>query len=105
MIPPDSGPGNQIIGIKECLILSQLLNRICIIPPIREHYLKSNTTFYHFSDIFTLNLSYIIIDNETSNILNHIDNNKRYCIHSNYINKKLRHEQIIDSNLYLFSWC
>ena len=97
LIPPDSGPGNQIIGIKECLILSKLLNRICIIPPIREHYLKSNEIFYNFNDIFTLNLSYIIIDNETSNILNHIDNNKRYCIHSNYINKKLRHEQIIDS--------
>ena len=98
LIPTDSGPGNQIIGIKECLILAKLLNRICIIPPIREHYLKSNKIFYNFNDIFTLNLSNIIIDNETSNILNHIDNNKRYCIHSNYINKKLRHEQIIDSN-------
>ena len=97
LIPPDSGPGNQIIGIKECLILSKLLNRICIIPPIREHYLKSNTTFYNFNDIFTLNLSNIIIDNEHSKILNRIDNNKRYCIHSNYINKKLKHEQIINS--------
>lgn len=98
LIPPDSGPGNQIIGIKECLILSKLLNRICIIPPIREHYLKSNKIFYNFNDIFKLNLSNIIIDNETSKILNHIDNNKRYCIHSNYINKKLKHEQIINSN-------
>lgn len=97
LIPPDSGPGNQIIGIKECLILSKLLNRMCIIPPIREHYLKSNKIFYNFNDIFTLNLSNIIIDNETSNILNHIDNNKRYCIHGNFINKKLKHEQIIDS--------
>ena len=35
--------------------------------------------------------------NETSNILNHIDNNNRYCIHSNYFNKKLRHEDIINS--------
>ena len=98
LIPPDSGPGNQIIGIKECLILSKLLNRICIIPPIREHYLKSNITFYNFNDIFTLNLSNIIIDNENSKILNHIDSNKRYCMHSNYLNKKLRHEYIIDSN-------
>lgn len=97
LIPPDSGPGNQIIGIKECLILSKLLNRICIIPPIREHYLKSNSTFYNFNDIFTLNISNIIIDNETSNILNNIDNTKRYCIHSNFYNKELRHEQIINS--------
>jgi predicted 2-oxoglutarate/Fe(II)-dependent dioxygenase YbiX len=97
LIPPDSGPGNQIIGIKECLILSKLLNRICIIPPIREHYLKSNTTFYNFNDIFTLNLSNIIIDNEKSHILNRIDNNKRYCIHSKFLNKKMRHENIINS--------
>ena len=98
LIPADGGPGNQIIGIKECLILSQLLNRICIIPPIREHYLKSNTIFYNFNDIFTLNSNNIIIDNENSNILNNIDNNKRYCIHGNYINKKLKHEKIIHSN-------
>lgn len=97
LIPADSGPGNQIIGIKECLILSKLLNRICIIPPIREHYLKSNIIFYNFNDIFRLNDTNIIIDNETSNILNNIDNNKRYCIHSNYFNKKLRHEYIINS--------
>jgi predicted 2-oxoglutarate/Fe(II)-dependent dioxygenase YbiX len=97
LIPPDSGPGNQIIGIKECLILSKLLYRICIIPPIREHYLKSNTTFYNFNDIFTLNLSNIIVDNEHSEILNNIDNNTRYCIHNNFLKKKLRHEHIIDS--------
>lgn len=97
LIPPDSGPGNQIIGIKECLILSKLLNRICIIPPIREHYLKSNMTFYHFNDIFTLNLSNIIVDNEKSCILNNIDNHNRYCIWGNYLNKTLRHEKIIDS--------
>ena len=97
LIPSDSGPGNQIIGIKECLILSKLLDRICIIPPIREHYLKSNTIFYNFNNIFTLNLSNIIVDNEHSNILNQIDNKKRFCIHGSYINKKLRHENLIDS--------
>lgn len=97
LIPADNGHENQIIGIKECLILSKLLNRTCIIPPIREHYVKSNNIFYNFNDIFRLNDTNIIIDNETSNILNHIDNNKRYCIHSNYFNKKLRHEDIINS--------
>ena len=97
LIPTNGGPGNQIIGIKECLILSKLLNRVCIIPPIREHYLKSNTTFYNFNDIFNLKLTNIIIDNKYSEILNKIDNNKRYCIHNNFINKKLRHEYIINS--------
>ena len=97
LIPADGGPGNQIIGMKECLILSKFLNRICIIPPIREHYIKSNTTFYNFNDIFNLDISNIIVDNEKSKILNHIDNRKRYCIQSNYFNKDLRHEVIINS--------
>ena len=99
LIPPDSGPGNQIIGIKECLILSKLLNRICIIPPIREHYLKNrnNNIFYKFTDIYSININSIIIDDDHSTILNHIDNRIRYCIHSNYYNKKLYHENIINS--------
>ena len=108
LIPPDSGPGNQIIGIKECLILSLLLDRIIVIPPIREHYLKSNTIFYNFNEIFNLNLSNIIIDNNKS-ILNDIDfnkkcldkkcvNKKKYVINSNYLNVVLRHETIIDNN-------
>ena len=97
LIPADSGPGNQIIGIKECIILSKLLNRTCIIPPIREHYLKCNTTFYYFNDIFTLNLSNVIIDSKESKILNDIDNSKRYCIHGKYFKENLRHEQIINS--------
>lgn len=97
LIPADSGPGNQIIGIKECLILSKLLNRICIIPPIREHYLKSNNIFYKFDDIFNLNLSFIKYDNDKSEIFNKIDDKIRYCINNNYFNKTLRHEQIIKS--------
>ena len=99
LIPPDSGPGNQIIGIKECLILSKLLNRICIIPPIREHYLKNrnNNIFYKFTNIYSININNIIIDDDHSTILNHIDNRIRYCIHSNYYNKKLHHENIINS--------
>ena len=96
LIPADGGPGNQIIGIKECLILAILLNRICIIPPIREHYLKSNTTFYNFGDIFNLNLPNTLIDDSKSSILNHINNNKIYSIHSKYFNKMLRHERLID---------
>jgi len=102
LIPADSGPGNQIIGIKECLILSELLNRICIIPPIREHYLSSNNIFYNFNEIFNLDLPNIIIDNNTYSILNNITLEKKtkYVIHGNYLNKKLRHESIINNDGY-----
>jgi hypothetical protein len=93
LIPSDSGSGNQIIGIKECLILSKILNRNCIIPPIREHYLKSNTTFYDFDEIFNIEkLDNVIIDNNKMTILNNIGIINKYVIHSNYLNKKLRHE-------------
>lgn len=94
-IPADSGPGNQIIGLKECLLLSILLNRRCIIPPIREHYLKSNTTFYHFNDIFNLNNSNVIIDDETSSVLNNEKIQTMYTIYPNADDRQLRHEQLL----------
>ena len=96
-IPPDSGPGNQIVSLKETLIISILLNRKCIIMPIREHYLKSNNIFYNFNDIFKLNLDNIILDNNQLHFFNNIDNNKRYVLHPNYFNKYLRHEKLINS--------
>lgn len=98
-IPPDSGPGNQIVSIKETIILAKILNKMCLIPPIREHYLKSNTIFYNFKDIFTLTMSCVLLDDKESNILNGIDNKRRYCFHSNYTDKPLRHEDIIKSKL------
>jgi hypothetical protein len=98
LVPADSGPGNQIIGIKECLLLSLLLNRTCIIPPIREHYLKSNTTFYHFNDIFNLNIGGIIIDDETCRVLNNENIQTMYTIYPSVNDKKLRHEQLFSIN-------
>lgn len=97
IIPHDSGPGNQIISIKECLILSKLLNKICLIPPIREHYIHSNNTFYNFNEIFNLNLNNAVIDDNKSSILNSIDNKKRYNTYKNYFLKKLYHEDLIES--------
>lgn len=92
-IPPDSGPGNQVVSIKECLILANILNRICIIPPIREHYIKNNKIFYNFNEIFYLkNISNKIEDK--NNML--IENTQNvYTIHNKYFKKKLRHEQLI----------
>lgn len=52
-LTPDSGPGNQIISIKECLLLSRLLNRICILPPIHSHY-TTKSHFWDFNEIFKI---------------------------------------------------
>ena len=98
LIPAKSGPGNQIIGIKECLILSNLLNRECIIPPIREHYLKSNSVFYNFNNIFKLNLDKIIIDNINYDIINNIDIVNKYVIYSSSKNTKLHNEKLIKND-------
>ena len=97
-IAADSGPGNQIVGLKECLILSKLLNRTCIIPPIREHYLKSNTIFYDFNDIFKLNIDNIIIDNSKHTILNNEIFTNTYTLHASFLDKKLKSEYIINKN-------
>lgn len=95
IIPADSGPGNQIIGIKESLILSSLLNRTCIIPPIREHYLKSNTVYYNFNDIFHLNNSRALIDDVKSNFINNGKIQTMYSIYPRAHDKQLKHELLL----------
>lgn len=97
-IPANSGPGNQIIGIKECLILSNMLNRVCVIPPIREHYLKSNSIFYNFNDIFKLDLNNIIVDNINYDIINNLTIKNKYVIYSSSKNTKLHNEKLIKNN-------
>ena len=98
LIPANSGPGNQIIGIKECLVLSKLLNRLCIIPPIREHYLKSNNIYYDFNDIYKLNMDNIVIDTVNNSIINNLSYKNVYTIHGKFLNKKLHHEKNLKSS-------
>lgn len=93
-ILPDSGPGNQIVGIKEALILAKLLNRICIIPPIRDHYLKGSIKFYKFDEIYKCTLNNVIIDGLNSSCNNEQITNV-YCIQGAYHNKKLHNDQLI----------
>lgn len=50
-LPPDSGPGNQIMSIKEALVIAYFLNRQVIFPPIRQHYTKSEK-YWGFSEIY-----------------------------------------------------
>ena len=75
---------------------TKFLNRTCLVPPLREHYLKSNTTFYKFNNVFKLDIDNIIID-DNYNLFNKFDSKKRYCTNQYYMNRKLRHDIIINS--------
>jgi hypothetical protein len=98
-ILPDSGPGNQIVGLKETLIISLLLDKICVIPFIRAHYLetKSNQlSFYNFKELYNLKLKNIIIDDEIK--MNITDVQNIYCLNGNYHKKVLHNERILEKN-------
>lgn len=67
---PDSGPGNQIIAIKEALIIAKYLNRTLIIPDLHNHYLI-NLNFIKFKDIYSLTISEPSITDYTPRYFNH----------------------------------
>ena len=67
---PDSGPGNQIIAIKEALIIAKHLNRTLIIPDLHNHYLI-NLNFIKFKDIYSLTIPYPSITDYTPRYFDH----------------------------------
>ena len=63
LISTDGGPGNQVVGIKEGLMMAKYLNRKFISPPIIQHYVLNrkyrgnseiNLKYWHFNEIFKL---------------------------------------------------
>ena len=81
-ISVDSGPGNQIIGIKESLILSKLLNRKLIFPYITQHYTLDSKKFWKFDKIFCYDDK---INDDYLNFIPFISD--IYCFYSNYMHK------------------
>ena len=47
----DSGPGNQIMGVKEALVLGRLLDRVVLLPPLHQHYIAGQRS-WDFEEIF-----------------------------------------------------
>lgn len=92
-ILPDSGPGNQMVSIKEALLISKLLNRICIIPDICDHYTldRSGNTFFKFTDIFQIDSNSIKYFHD----LNMENISKVYSINHGYFKKFLKHEKVL----------
>ena len=102
IIPCDGGPGNQIMGIKEGLLLSRYLKRTFIFPPIIQHYAlnreyrggSENIKFWNFNEIFNYNNE----DNELIQKINEFNNteNNIYCTKSSIIDEQTRCEKLLN---------
>ena len=102
IIPCDGGPGNQIMGIKEGLLLSRYLKRTFIFPPIIQHYTlnrehrggSENIKFWNFNEIFNYNNE----DNELIQKINEFNNteNNIYCTKSSIIDEQTRCEKLLN---------
>lgn len=105
-ILPDSGPGNQVISIKECYVMGKILNRNLILPKLLTH-MTIGQEFINFNDIYKINGIESVIDiNDVKNDINNI-----YSFNQKYENILLKHQeyikndnelQIKSSNKYIF---
>lgn len=102
VISTDGGPGNQIMGIKEGILFSKILNREFIFPPIIQHYTlnrcyrgsTNNMKYWKFNEIFNYNneINKELVDNlfllqKSTNI---------YCTRRRDITSSLRMEKLLD---------
>lgn len=104
IISTDSGPGNQIIGIKEGLLISKYLKRKFIFPPIIQHYVlnkknrgnRTSIKYWNFDEIFSI--KYRRINNLLTcrNLIQEVKNS--YYIRSRDINHPLGCEKLINLN-------
>lgn len=54
-LTPNSGPGNQLVSVKEAWVLSKLLGRKLIVPPINQHYTLGNDVYWNFNELYSIN--------------------------------------------------
>ncbi|MAZ55183.1 MAG: hypothetical protein CMP55_05210 [Flavobacteriales bacterium] len=103
IISCDGGPGNQIEGIKEGLIMSKVLNREFIFPPIIQHYTLNRTyrrndkeiKYWNFNEVFNYNNEKI--NNLVDNIQQIEDSNCIIqCTRQQDITEKLRMEKLFN---------
>ncbi|ADO67380.1 hypothetical protein crov346 [Cafeteria roenbergensis virus] len=106
LISTDGGPGNQIVGIKEALIMSNIINRELIMPPILQHYvinrqqrgnIINNIKYWNFDEIFCYkNINFKNLMDETTLYQNI---KFLYNLKKANINKTLKMENIIKFNV------
>ncbi len=98
----DGGPGNQIMGIKEGLLIANLLNREFIFPPILQHYIlnrsirgsSENIKHWKFSDIFNYKDKKNELVEQCELLKN--DNQKIYCTRNVDMGSSLRIEKLLE---------
>ena len=102
-ISTDGGPGNQIVGIKELIIMSTILKRDLIIPPILQHYVLNrkyrgsseiNCKIWNFDEIFHYSGNY-------KNLMDNIDcikDDTCYYLKRQDIDNPLRMEKMLNPN-------
>jgi hypothetical protein len=99
----DGGPGNQVVGIKEGLMMAKYLDREFIFPPIIQHYIlnerhrgsREKLKIWNFNEIF---------DYKTGVIKNQLDIYKKdnytcYYTRNADMENPLRSEKIFNKNL------
>ncbi len=103
IISCDGGPGNQIEGIKEGLIMAEKLDRDFIFPPIIQHYTlnrnyrgkDSEIKIWNFDEVFSYKSDKIY--NLVNNIQEIEDSNcVIQCTRQQDINNKLRMEKLFN---------
>lgn len=96
IITNDGGPGNQIVGIKEGLMISIILNRKFIFPPIVQHYTINRNKYFKFNELFKYD------DKENIELVDNIEhikkNNIVYTAKSSELNKKICMEKLLNIN-------
>lgn len=104
VLSTNGGPGNQIVGIKEGLIISNILQRKFLFPPIIQHYVlnrkyrssvreEDSLKYWNFDDIFNYNNTKIENLNDKVSCLEY---NNIYCLNSKDTTKNLRIENILN---------
>ena len=93
-IPPNSGPGNQIVSVKEAYAIAGVLGRKLMLPPINQHYTEGNRIYWNFNEIFRIDGENACLpDLELVKSLG-----KCYLMHGAY-KDKLRLEEFLDLDM------
>ena len=107
-ISTDGGPGNQIVGIKESIIMSKILNRKLLVFPIIQHYVlnrkirnnSNNLKYWNFNEIFFYDDDEIeTLDIKENNKYNLKNIKNQYFLKRQDIIKPVRNESILNLNI------
>ena len=83
LITPNSGPGNQVVSIKEALLMGHYLKRKLVLPNIYQHYIGGKKV-WPFNEIF----EYTDTANVTFGIAPRPE--KIHVVHSTFLDKPLK---------------